>query len=106
MAEQFLEASQLGFGTYKYSGTPNNITLRAVLVAAGLATVPEDVSGFDLYIVSGTSYFENDGTAASADSMPLDGPGPALRVRNAKHALDKFTFFAAAAVEFRIALWG
>jgi hypothetical protein len=106
MAEQYLEASQLGFGTYKYSDTPNNVTLRSLLATAGLTTVPDDVSGFDLYVVSGTAYYENDGTDASADSWPLDGPGPAARARTAKHAFDKYKFFSSGACEFRIQLWG
>jgi hypothetical protein len=103
-----LEAPMLGAGTIKYTGTPNAVggtTLKTLLGG----TIPEDVSAFDLYIVSAAAavYYENDGSAADADAMPLDAPGFALRVRNAKHPIDndKFKFFCSGAVDFRFQLW-
>jgi hypothetical protein len=111
--ETFRDYPALGYGTYKYAGTPNTVggtTLEALLAAAGLSAIPADVSGFDLYIVSAASavYFENDGTAASVDSLPIDAPGPAMRFRNAKYPMNNghYKFFSAGAVDFRIALWG
>ena len=110
MPEQFIEASQLGFGTYQYSGTPNTLgglTLREILVLAG-ATPDADVSGFDLYFVSAAApvYFNNDGTDADATMMPFDTPGPGLRARTAKHLLDRLKIYSTGTVDLRIMLWG
>jgi len=104
MAEQFLEASYLGFGTKKYSGTPNDVTLKTLCGGA----IDGDVSGFDIYVISAaaTLYFENDGSTADADTMPVEVPGLMARGRNQKSAFDRFRFFSTGACEIRIMLWG
>ena len=103
-----LEAPYLGAGTIKYAGTPNAVGGVTFTTLIG-GTLPEDVSGFDLYIVSAAAavYFENDGTAADADAMPLDAPGFALRSRNQRTQLEQnfFKFYCNGAVDFRFQLW-
>lgn len=104
MAEQVIEASQLGFGTVKYTGFLSDVSLLDMVGG----TVNSDVSGFDIYVVSAGDqmYYENDGTEADADSMLLDTPGLVLRGRNQKSAFERFRFFCAGVVDIRVTLWG
>jgi hypothetical protein len=102
-----LEAPMLGCGTFKYANTPNaagGVTLKTLIGG----TIPDDATGCDLYVVSAASpvYYENDGTDADANQMPLETPGFALRIRNApSQTWDNFKFFCAGAVDFRFQFW-
>jgi len=109
MAEHVFETAVRGYGTYRYAATPNNITFSEMLIAAGLASgVPDGCDGFDLYVVSSAAqlYMENDGTAADANTFPIDlGVSKFRRVRLSMTG-DKFRFFSAGAQVIVIALWG
>lgn len=102
MAHQADSAAIIGYGTYKNtSATLAGTTTLALL--CGLSALPATCKGFDLKVVSGTIYVENDGTTADADSMPF-AEGEKWQVRNSREMCLVLRFFADALGDVRIAL--
>lgn len=100
---QFLTAAADGLGVFKSAaGSLADSTLLQVL---GLIAFPQGFYGtFEIKIVSGTVFFTNDGTAATANSYPMTA-GEIREIKNCNAMASKLHFFANAAYDMRIALY-
>lgn len=104
---QILEAALVGFGTTKLSGGAG-LADTTLLAALGLTAFPDGCKGVDIYVAGATTgavYYENDGSAADANAMPLD-LGVTLRIRNALALMNVLHLFATGVYDLRVALWG
>lgn len=102
--KQFLSAAVDGLGTFK-SAAANLAGTSDLLTVLGLTAFPAGFYGsFDIKIVTGTVFVENDATAADANVMPLDA-GEKWEIRNCNAMASKLRFFANAAYDMRITLY-
>lgn len=100
------EAARIGLGTYK-SAAANlaSSSLETILGAVAWAVVTDTVRHLTVYVVSGTLYVENDGTAADANCLPV-GAGGSVSYPNSYAEITNLRFFADAAYDARFVLEG
>ena len=109
MASQSLPAAAKGFGTVKLSGAGPlaDSSLAALLIAAlSVTELDARITGCNLRIVAATTfYWENDGTAADANAMPLSVGDELIVPKNSREALHQIRILATGAYDFRVMLW-
>lgn len=110
MAFQTIQAASKGFGTYKITagagGIADTSLLSLLLTALGTSTLDTKITGCNLRVVAATTFFwENDGTAASADTLSL-GVGDELIVpKNCRETLMEIHIFTTGVTDLRVMLW-
>jgi hypothetical protein len=99
MAEQVQEAAITWHGTVKSAGASLASASSALSTIYG--ALPTGAKHANITVVTGPIYYENDGTAADADTNPLS-TGDVLRIRNNATVLGNLRIYAAGAYDIRI----
>ena len=103
MGQHVQAAPEVGFGTTKVAAA--SLASSSLLTLLSLSSFPSGCSGFDIQVVTGTVYWDNNGSAATANSRVLSAD-QTLEYPNSPEILKNLRVFADAAFDIRITLKG
>lgn len=109
MALQVLQAASMGFGTVKLTaggGIADSSLAALIATALGVSALDQRITGCNLRIVAATTFFwENDGTAADANTMPMSAGDELLVPKNSWEVLHNIHILTTGNTDLRVMLW-